>query len=226
MPDPAENKPSVFIVDDDKQLLDSLVALLDALGFQVRAFSTPSSFVRFYRREMPGCLVLDIRMPGQSGLELYQQLLSEGKRLPVIFITADADVTTAVSAMKTGAIEFLEKPFDRHIFIDRIRKALALDAGWRQRDAQIAALDERISRLSHREAETLQLIRAGESNKSMAAKLLLTERAVEMRRSAIMRKLEVNSVAELLGLTITHRILTDLRQADGQDTARSPSVPT
>jgi FixJ family two-component response regulator len=227
MPDPAENKPSVFIVDDDKQLLDSLVALLDALGFQVRPFSTPSSFVRFYRREMPGCLVLDIRMPGQSGLELYQQLLGEGKRLPVIFITADADVTTAVSAMKTGAIEFLEKPFDRHIFIDRIRKALALDAAWRQRDAQIAALDERISRLSHRETETLQLIRAGESNKSMAAKLLLTERAVEMRRSAIMRKLEVDSVAELLGLTITHRILTDLRQADAQDTAaRNPSVPT
>jgi FixJ family two-component response regulator len=227
MPDPAENKPSVFIVDDDKPLLDSLVALLEALGFQVRAFSTPGSFVRYYRREMPGCLVLDIRMPGQSGLELFQQLLGEGKRLPVIFITADADVTTAVSAMKTGAIEFLEKPFDRHIFIDRIRKALALDAEWRQRDAQIAALEERISRLSHREIETLQLIRAGESNKSMAAKLLLTERAVEMRRSAIMRKLEVNSVAELLNLAITHGVLTNLRQADVQDTAaRNPSVPS
>jgi FixJ family two-component response regulator len=217
MPDPADNKPSVFIVDDDKQLLDSLVTLLEVLGFQVRAFSTPDSFLRFYRREMPGCLVLDIRMPGQTGLELYQELLRDGKRLPVIFVTADADVTIAVAAMKTGAIEFLEKPFDRDILVDRVRKAIALDAQWRDRDAQIAALEERIARLSARERETLQLIQAGESNKSMAAKLLLTERAVEMRRSAIMRKLQVNSVAELLDLTITHRILTDLRQAAIQD---------
>jgi FixJ family two-component response regulator len=213
----------VFVVDDDKQLLESLAFLLEALGFQVRAFSSPSTFLRHYRAEMPGCLVLDIRMPRQNGLEVYEQLIREGKRIPVIFITAHADVTTAVAAMKTGAIEFIEKPFDRHVLVDLIGKALALDASWRERDAQINALDRRVAQLNEREKETLQLIQAGESNKSMAAKLMLTERAVEMRRSAIMRKLQVTSVAELLDLTITHRILTDLRSAAAQSAlARLP----
>jgi FixJ family two-component response regulator len=203
----------VFVVDDDKQLLDSLVVLLEVLGFQVRAFSSASSFRRYFRAEMPGCLVLDIRMPRQSGLELYEQLLQEGKRLPVIFITAHADVSTAVAAMKSGAIEFLEKPFDRATLLERVHKALALDVRWRQQDAEYAAIAERIRQLSARERETLALIQAGESNKSMAAKLFLTERAVEMRRSAIMKKLRVRSMAELLDLTATHRILTELREA-------------
>jgi FixJ family two-component response regulator len=162
---------------------------------------------------MPGCLVLDIRMPRQSGIELYEQLLREGKRLPVIFITAHADVSTAVAAMKTGAIEFLEKPFDRQLLLDRVQKALQLDAQWRSQDAEFAELAERVARLSERERETLAMIQAGESNKMMAAKLFITERAVEMRRAAIMRKLQVGTVAELLDLTISHRILAELRQA-------------
>ena len=216
MSDPVVNKPSVFVVDDDKELLDSIQVLLEVLGFDVRAFSSPSSFLRFYRPEMPGCLVLDIRMPRQNGLDLYEQLLREGKRLPVIFVTAHADVSMAVAAMKTGAIEFLEKPFDRHMLLDRVQKALALDAAWRQRDSDYAAIAERICRLSIRERETLELIQAGESNKAMAARLFLSERAIEMRRSAIMRKLQVESVAELLDLTTTHRVLTELRDAAAQ----------
>lgn len=178
------------------------------------------SFLRFFRAEMPGCLILDICMPRQTGLELYEQLLREGKRLPVIFITAHADVSTAVAAMKTGAIEFVEKPFDRKLLVDLIHKALSLDGTWRARESQIVALEERIARLSDRERETLQLLQAGESNKSMAAKLQLTERAVEMRRSTIMRKLQANSVAELIDLTITHRILTDLRHAPTDNAVR------
>ena len=123
MSETAEHQPSVFVVDDDQQLLDSLVELLDVLGFQVRAFNSPGSFMRFYRAEMAGCLILDIRMPRQNGLDLYEQLLLEGKRIPVIFITAHADVSTAVAAMKTGATEFLEKPFDRKTLLDRVQKA-------------------------------------------------------------------------------------------------------
>jgi FixJ family two-component response regulator len=211
----AEQQPSVFVVDDDKQLLDSLAGLLDVLGFQVRAFDSPSSFLRFYRSEMPGCLLLDVRMPQQSGLDLYERLLREGKRMPVIFITGYADVSTAVTAMKIGAIDFLEKPFDRGTLLDRVQTALALDAEWRKRDNDYATISERIKQLSDREWETLKLIQAGESNKSMAAKLFLTERAVEMRRSAIMKKLQVRSVAELLNLTTTHRILTELREQRG-----------
>jgi len=211
----AEDNSTVFVVDDDEQALDSLKVLLDVLGFPVRAFNNPGSFARFYQPNMPGCLLLDIRMPRQSGLELYEQLLRDGKRIPVIFITAHADVSTAVAAMKTGAIEFLEKPFDRQTLLDRVRKAMSLDAQWRRRDAQYVAIEDRIRRLTDREQETLELILAGDPNKSMAAKLLLTERAVEMRRSAIMRKLQVGSLAELLDLAVTHRILTELRQASG-----------
>lgn len=209
-------KPTVFVVDDDQQMRDSLCALLDVLGFQRLAFGVPGAFQRFYRSEMPGCLLLDIRMPRQSGLELYESLLKEGKRLPVIFITAHADVTTAVAAMKSGAIDFLEKPFDRQKLVEYIEKALALDAEWRSTEARFVELADRIARLTERELVTLTLIQAGDSNKSMASKLGLTERAVEMRRSTIMRKMEVRSVAELVDLTVTHRILADLRHATDQ----------
>jgi len=213
MPNDRPDPPTVFVVDDDQQLRDSLCRLLEVLDFQVAAFSAPASFYQYYRAEMPGCLLLDIRMPRQSGLDLYEQLLREGKKLPVIFMTAHADVTTAVAAMKTGAIEFLEKPFDRDALVARVRKALELDAEWRRRDAEFAALSQRVDRLSQRERETLALIQAGETNKAIAARLSLTERAVEMRRSSIMRKLQVRSVAELIDLTATHRILADVRRA-------------
>jgi FixJ family two-component response regulator len=213
MPPSSPDTPTIFVVDDDQQMRDSLGALLEALDFRVCALASPGAFLRHYRAEMPGCLLLDIRMPRQSGLEMYEQLLREGKRLPVIFITAHADVTTAVAAMKSGAIEFLEKPFDRVTLVEHVRRALALDAQWRRRDAEFSDLSRRIARLNPRDRETLALIQAGETNKAMASRLQLTERAVEMRRSTIMRKLQVRSVAELIDLTATHRILTDVRRA-------------
>jgi FixJ family two-component response regulator len=207
-----ELSPTIFVVDDDDDMRASVAALLGVLGFAVRTFASPGSFTRYYQSEMRGCLVLDIHMPRQTGLELYEQLLQEGKRLPVIFITAHADVPTAVAAMKTGALEFLEKPFDRHKLLERVRAAIDLDSAWRQRDAAFSEIEERIVRLNDRDRETLELVLAGDSNKVMAAKLFLSERAVEMRRSAIMKKLDVESLAELLELAVTHRILDELRQ--------------
>jgi FixJ family two-component response regulator len=206
-------KQTVFVVDDDQQMRDSLVTLLEVLNFDVVPFASPTEFQRFYQPEIPGCLLLDIRMPRQSGLELYESLLEEGKRIPVIFITAHADVSTAVAAMKTGAIEFLEKPFDRETLVDRVHRALALDAEWRARDAEFSALSNRVARLTPRERETLELIQSGTTNKAMASRLSISERAVEMRRSSIMKKLGVSSTAELIDLTVTHRILHDLRRA-------------
>lgn len=217
MPPASPNNQTVFVVDDDPELRESLKSILEKLHFEVRAFSTAGNFYRYYRRDMPGCLILDMQLPRQTGLELYEQLLKEGKRLPVIFITGHADVGTAVAAMKTGAVEFLEKPFDIETLFDRVRSALQLDAQWRERQAEIRALECRIAKLSERERETLDMIQRGLSNKQMAARLFLSERAVEMRRSAIMRKLEVSSVAELLELAITNRILGELGMA---------SVPT
>lgn len=216
----APSNSTVFVVDDDADMCRSLVALLEALEFLVRAFRSPSAFRRFYRADMPGVLLLDVQMPEQNGLELYEQLLAEGKRLPVIFITAYTNVPTAVAAMKTGAIEFLEKPFDRAALADLVRKGLDLDHQWRRRDAEFAALKQRVERLSERDRETLNLILAGESNKVMAAKLFISQRAVEMRRAAIMRKLNVRSLAELLDLTITYQILSDLRCATGNQYLR------
>jgi FixJ family two-component response regulator len=190
------------------------------LPFGVHTFPSASSFARYYKAGMPGCLIADIRMPRQTGLELYGQLLREGKRLPVIFITSHADVPTAVAAMKSGALDFLEKPLDREQLLERVHAALAIDLQWRQEEAKFKAMDERIGRLSERERETLALVMAGESNKSAAERLLLTERAVEMRRSSIMKKLEVDSLAEVLELALTHRILSESRQAHGRLLAR------
>jgi FixJ family two-component response regulator len=204
---------TVFVVDDDRQMRESLVALSTAMGFAARGFDSGRSFHDFYRAGLPGCLVLDIQMPEQTGLELYEQLILEGKRLPAIFITAHADVSTAVAAMKTGAIEFLEKPFERHTLRERIQAALTLDAQWRRREADYQEIHERIARLTDRDRETLQLVLQGASNKSMATQLFISERAVEMRRASIMRKLQVQSLAELLELAITHRILGEIAGA-------------
>ena len=128
-------------------------------------------------------------------------------------MTAHANVSVAVAAMKTGAIEFLEKPFDRQMLVERINHAMQLDAEWRERESAFAAVQERIDQLTGRDRETLDLILAGESNKVMAEKLDLTERAVEMRRAALMKRLNVNSLVELLDLTLAHRIQAELRQA-------------
>jgi FixJ family two-component response regulator len=202
--------PIVFVVDDDRPMRDSLVTLVRALGFAARGFLSAAEFQQHYRREMSGCLVLDVRMPGQSGLELYEQLISERKRLPVIFITAHADVSTAVAAMKTGAVEFLEKPFDRDTLLTLVERALELDAQWRRRELEFAEIDARIARLNDRDRDTLKLLLGGKSNKEMAARLFLSERAIEMRRAAIMRKLDVTSLAELLELAITHRVMAEI----------------
>jgi len=189
---------------------ESLVMLIETMGYPARGFATAGAFHRTYLRQWPGCLVLDVRLPGKSGVELYEQLVREEKRLPVIFITAHADVTTAVAAMKTGAIEFLEKPFDRQTLLERIERALALDADWRRRQANFDAIDARIARLNGRDRETLQFILAGESNKVMAARLFISERAVEMRRAVIMRKVGVSSLAELIDVAVTHRLLAEI----------------
>jgi two-component system response regulator FixJ len=213
---PSPDLPTVFVVDDDRDMRDSLVTLIQALGYPVRAFASAAEFDAAHRPELSGCLVLDIRMPGESGLALYERLLLEGRTLPVIFITAHADVSTAVAAMKTGAIDFLEKPFDRRHLIEKIDKALALDAEWRRRRLRFQHLDERVGRLSRVDRETLDLLIEGAPNKSMAVRLGVTERAVELRRQRLMQRLGVHSLAELLDLTITHRVLAEVDQVARQ----------
>ncbi|MEZ6070059.1 MAG: response regulator [Pirellulales bacterium] len=208
---------TVFVVDDDRQVRDSLEALVDAMRLPVATFDSAASFHRYYDASMPGCMILDIWMPVQNGIELYEQLLDEGRRLPVIFITAHADVPTAVAAMRTGAIEFLEKPFDRDVLRERINRSLDLDAQWRLREAEYAEFDRRVARLTPRERETLELILTGKSNKQIARALFISERAVEMRRSRVMKRLDVRSIVELIDVAVTHRVLSELREAAAQN---------
>jgi FixJ family two-component response regulator len=210
---PTTTSPTVFVVDDDLEMRSSLSVLIDALGFRVQTFASAMEFRRAYQADRAGCLVLDVQMPRQTGLELYEQLLRDGRRLPVIFITGHANVATAVAAMKSGAIEFLEKPFDRRTLLMHIENALELDAEWRRRDREFHSYGQRLATLTAREAETLELVLAGDSNKVMAAKLFISERAVEMRRAALMRKLGVRSLVELLHVVVTHRLQAELRQA-------------
>ncbi|QDT56159.1 Response regulator protein TodT [Caulifigura coniformis] len=205
--------PTVFVVDDDRDFRDSLAALLSALGHRVETFDSAAAFREGVDAGRPGCLLLDIRMPVESGLEMYADLVRAGKRLPVIFITGHADVSTAVAAMKTGAVEFLEKPFQREQLASLVDRALAIDAEWRLADNRFRELDESIQRLSPNDLETLQLIFDGATNKAMAARLFISERAVELRRQRLMQRLGVRSVPELLELAITHRILSELRSA-------------
>ncbi|MCA9173364.1 MAG: response regulator transcription factor [Planctomycetales bacterium] len=208
-----QTNSTVFVVDDNADMRDSLGMLVDAMGHAVRTFGSAAEFRAALPLDRRGCLVLDVKMPGESGLELYEALLRDGVRLPVIFMTAHADVRVAVAAMKTGAIEFLEKPFDRRTLQDRIEKALEIDRQWCDREREFDQIDLKISKLTERERETLELVIAGESNKSMATKLFISERAVEMRRASMMRKLGVKSTAELLRLAVTHRVLREVRHA-------------
>lgn len=213
-PQPLPDTPTVFVVDDDNDLRESLLVLLGALGHTAQGFASAEEFDRHFQRSVPGCLLLDIRMPGRSGIDLYADLMKSGRRIPVIFITGHADVATAVEAMKTGAIEFLEKPFNRMTLGMLVERALELDRKWRQSDNRYRELDEAIRQLSPTDLETLNMIVEGLPNKVMASRLLISLRGVELRRQRLMKRLGVRSVAELLELTITHRVLAELRSVD------------
>ena len=210
------SEPTVFLVDDDPDALYALQVIVADMGHRTAAFSSPRDFQASYQAAYRGCLILDVRMPRQSGLELYRTLLREGKRLPVIFVTGDAQVRVAVAAMKLGAVEFLEKPVEPQSLRSSIQRALELDCEWREREAAFNQIDFKIAKLTSRERETLELIVVGQSNKAMAEQLFISERAVEMRRSKMIRKLGVSSTAELLDLAITHRVVSELRDVPEQ----------
>jgi FixJ family two-component response regulator len=192
--------PTVFVVADDQQLLDSLEILLDVLGFAVRPFTSFAHFLSFYRPQIPGCLLVDIPTVSSGIHDIHDQVKRRGLRLATIVIAESTD-RAAIVTNEMSDVDFLTRPIDRDALVDCVHKALALDAQWRQRDAESAALEERIRRLNDRDRETLQMILAGEPNKSMAARFFLSERAAKMRRSALLCKLKVRSVAELTNLT-------------------------
>lgn len=195
-------EPTVYIVDDDPDMRDSLHWLMRTVGLRVEVFPSASAFLEGFRPGSPGCLVFDVRMPGTSGLDLYEELVARGETISVIFMTAYADVPMAIRALKSGAIEFVEKPFDRQGLLDRVQRAIRDDIERRRRIADRDALQRRFERLTDKEREVLDLIKEGQPNKAISAALFITERAVEMRRSSLMKKLEVRTLAEMIRMAI------------------------
>lgn len=188
----------VYIVDDDEALRDSLIWLLESTGLKSLAFDSAESFLTAYNARMNGCLVLDIRMPGMSGLELHEKLLSMHSTLPIIFITGHGDVPMAVSALKKGAIDFIEKPFNDQEMVKLIRTALEEDLRRHDARRQEAEAQRRIEGLTPREREVLDLIVAGRLNKQIADDLGISIKTVEVHRARVMEKMGVNSLAELV----------------------------
>jgi FixJ family two-component response regulator len=210
----SERPPCVFIVDDDAPLRESFAYLLRSVGIEARPFHSATDFLREYRLEWPGCLVCDVRMPDLSGLDLYERLLASGATLPVIFMTGYADVPMAIRALRSGALEFVEKPFHAQTMLERVQRALAVDRDARAEHARWQAFGERMASLTDKEREALALILSGAPNKAIAANLQITERAVEMRRASIMRKLAVHSLVELIRLVTQFEGIQERRRPD------------
>jgi FixJ family two-component response regulator len=196
---------TVYVVDDDDDMRDSLRWLLKTVGLRVEAFASADEYLRSTApRGGPGCLVLDVRMPGTSGLDLFEELARRGEAMPVIFITAYADVPMAIRAMKSGAVEFIEKPFNRQTLLEKVQRAVRSDVERHRECAAREAVRAKFLSLTEKEREVLQAILDGEPNKAVASRLGVSTRAIEMRRASLMKKLGARSAAELMRLTIEH----------------------
>lgn len=196
------SEPTVYIVDDDPDMRDSLRWLLKTVGLRAITYASADEFLRDERDDGPACLVLDVRMPGCSGLDLFEEISGPGSTLPVLFITAHADVPMAVRALKSGAVEFLEKPFNGQVLLEKVQHALRESATRLERQAAYDGLRAQFEALTGKEREVLSRIQEGLSNKEIATRLDVTPRAVEMRRASLMRKLGVESLPELLRLAM------------------------
>jgi two-component system response regulator FixJ len=194
--------PIVFVVDDDEAVRSALRLLLKSVGLVAVAFSTAQEFLATYEPGQPGCLVLDVRMPEMSGLELQQQLNIRGAVIPVIFISGHGDIPMAVEAIQQGAFDFLQKPFRDQDLIDRIQRALAKDQTSRAELKERTLIRERIGTLTPRECEVLKLVTSGKPNKVMAGDLGLSQRTIEIHRSRVMEKMAASSLAQLVRMVL------------------------
>jgi len=205
-------KPSVLIIDDDPEFRDSVVRLLRSVGLQTRQFSSVADFLNADISDGPACLVLDIRMPGRSGLELQRDLAAANRQVPIIFITAHADIPMTVQAMKGGAIEFLTKPFRDQELLDAVEAGLARDRVRRENDRASAALRERFETLTSREREIMVQVTAGRLNKQIAHEIGITESTVKVHRANLMRKMRARSLPELSRMADSLKLATEKPQ--------------
>lgn len=195
-----EAAPIVYVVDDDHSVRAALEDLLASMGMQVRAFASIAAFLLHPREDAPACLVLDVRMPGQSGLEFHRQMARHGLHLPVVFITGHGDIAMGVAAMKEGAIEFLTKPFRDQELLDAIHHGLERDRVRRREDQALHALRERWALLNAGEREVVDGVVRGRLNKQIAAELGISEITVKVRRANVMRKMQARTLVDLVRL--------------------------
>jgi FixJ family two-component response regulator len=193
-----QDGPTIFIVDDDRDVRESLQELLESVGLHSKSFGTAQEFLSNARSDGPSCLILDVRLPGISGLDLQHELKRGKVSIPIIFLTAHADVPMSVKAMKSGAVEFLTKPFRQQDLLDAVQRSLTRDRLVREKRRDDAELQQRYSRLSVREREVMNLVVSGMLNKQIAAELGASEATVKMHRSQVMKKMLAKSLPELV----------------------------
>ena len=198
-----EESPTVFIVDDDPSIRFAMQALMDSVNVQHEIYGSGDEFLEKVEEHRPGCLVLDIRMPGLGGLELQEELISRGSTLPIIFITGHGDVPMAVEAMQKGAVDFIQKPFRDQDLLDCVREALMTDRERRKEQEKHAEVEKRLARLTNREREVFDLVVTGKPNKVIAYELGVSQRTVEIHRARVMEKMQAKSLADLVKMHMT-----------------------
>lgn len=199
---------TVFIVDDNQAVARSLRWLFETVQLKVETFSSAQSFLDGYDSSKPGCLVLDVRMPGMSGLDLQERMAAQRIHLPIIFITGHGDVQMAVRAVKSGAFDFVEKPFNDQYLLERIHKAITFDAVLRSQDTQRTQLSALFASLTMREREVLDLVVDGKSNKAIANWFGLSAKTIEVHRAKMMEKMQAHSVADLVKMAMQNQTLS------------------
>lgn len=202
MSDPSLTKAVVFVVDDDQAMRNSLKWLIESVGVQVESFASADEFLAQYQPGRAGCLVLDVRMPGMSGLDLQEYLVEKDIHIPVVIITGHGDVPMAVRAMKGGAIDFIEKPFNDEVLLDAIRRAIAYEEQQRSQHVENLHIQQRLAHLTPREHEVMEMVTEGRSNKEIANALGVSAKTIEAHRARVMEKMQAGSLAELVRMVL------------------------
>jgi FixJ family two-component response regulator len=194
-------EPTVFVIDDDKAIRSAIKNLLESVGLRAEVFSTPREFLKEGHKDKPGCLVLDVRLPGASGLDFQHELAKANVEIPVIFITGHGDVPMSVQAMKAGAVDFLTKPFRDQDLLDAIQRAIGRDQARRQLETEGVDIRNRFNSLTPREREVMSLVVAGLLNKQVAAQMSTSETTAKIHRGQVMRKMQAQSLPDLVRMS-------------------------